>query len=405
MKRIFLILGFISCVAGMGFAASAEDLEIYMYLYNNSRSVTDQYAILTVLQTLKLNGAGEFYATALNRLVNQYPNIQRSAPVLEKTAADDLAQTLSALLGEEKYTTAAPDLWRTIGAFTAPNVKAEALIALGKMRATDFLPQVVRILQDLNSAPPAGREEADSKGKIARGAIIALEKFRDPSGYLPVFFMATGGYPDSVKQLAKATLPVILEDPSAPLTEVIRSASYPYSIKFLALQTEEEANIGSQPKAGVAVAALSEGWRAATNDVRQRQDLLRIRKTSIDMIKRYSTTDPAVYPLLERSFKEGGDDNEKLDSITALAALGSEDAVKLLSSFLQITTGRYASQTNNRSDEALIRSLINNLGVSAANVSGPVRESAKSSLRSVGAVPNLTPAVKNLASDALTKLN
>lgn len=405
MKRIFLILGFISCVAGMGFAASAEDLEIYMYLYTNSRNYTDRYAILTVLQTMKLNGAGAFYATALNRLVNEYPTLQQRGQELEKNAADDLAQTLSSLLGEEKYTTAAPDLWRTVGAFSAPYVKAEALIALGKMRATDFLPQVVRILQDLNSAPPVGRDDAIAKGQIARGAIIALEKFRDPAGYLPVFFMATGGYPDSVKQLAKATLPVILEDPSVPLTEVIRSASYPYSVKFLALQTEEEAAIGNQAKVAVAVAALSEGWRAATNDVRQRQDLLRMRKTSIDMIRRYTTTDPAVYPLLERSFKEGGDNNEKTDAITALAALGSEDAVKLLSSFLQIITGRYASQTNNRSDDDLLRALIINLGSSALNVTGPVRDSAKNALRSVGAVPSLTPTQKNLANDALTKLN
>jgi hypothetical protein len=395
MKRLFIVLSLICCIALTGFAASAEDLEIYTYLYENSRTIPDQLGILTVLQTLKLNGAGEFYAKALNRLVIQYPTIL-SGPTVEKLAADDLAQALAALVGEEKYTAAAPDLWRTVGAFSSPLVKAEALIALGKLRATAFLPQVIRVLQDLNAAPPSGREEADAKGRIAMGAIISLEKYRDPSGYLPVFFMSASGYPDRVKVQAAKSLPIILDDPSAPLTEVIRGASYPYSTKFLALQTAEAANISNESKAGVALVAFSEGWRSSTNDVRQRQELARMRKTSINMLLRYGIDDPAVYPLLERSYKEGGDDDEKLGSIATLASLASEDSARLLSSFLLIINGRMQSGSSNRTDETMIRAIIPALG----NIG---KASGRSALRSVLSSdwPNM---VKNLANDALSKL-
>jgi hypothetical protein len=199
MKRLLVVIGLLCCILSTGFAATgAEDLEIYMFLYENSRTVTDQYNIMVVLQTRKLTGAGEFYARAIKRLVNQIPTIQRSAPTVEKIAADDLAQSLAALLGDEKYLSAADDLWRAVGAFSAPLVKAESLISLGKLRATAYLDPIIRVLSDLNAAPPRGREEADSKGIVARGAIIALEKFRDEKGYLPIFIMSVGGYPERV---------------------------------------------------------------------------------------------------------------------------------------------------------------------------------------------------------------
>lgn len=399
MKRLLIVFGLICYIASMGFTASGnEDLEIYMYLYENSRTVTDQYNILLVLQNRKLTGAGEFYARAFNRLVRQIPQIQRSAPAVEKAAADDLAQTLAVLIGEEKYTAAAPDLWSAYGAFTAPLVKAETLISLGKLRATDFLPQIVRALQDINAAPPRGREEVDSKGIIARGAIIALEKFRDESGYLPVFIMSVGSYPERVKELARATLPIILEDPSALLTEqVIKSSSYAPSIKFVALQTIEDANVPSVSKSAAAVASLSEGWRASTNDVRQRGEVARMRKTSIDMIRRYGTSDPTVYSLLERSYKEGFDDDEKLTSIQTLGTLATEDSAKLLNSFLMILIGKMQSGALSRIEGDMLRAIIPAIGAIGSATSRPP-------LRTLLALDAATNAIKTLANDALSKL-
>ncbi|MDR1596150.1 MAG: hypothetical protein LBR99_00455 [Treponema sp.] len=366
-------------------------------MYDNSRTVTDQYNILLVLQNRKLTGAGEFYASAFNRLVRQIPQIQRSAPAAEKAAADDLAQTLAVLIGEEKYTTSDGDLWSAYEAFTAPQVKAETLISLGKLRATKYLPMVVRALHDLNAAPPRGREEADSKGIVARGAIIALEKFRDESGYLPVFIMSVGSYPERIKELARAALPTILEDPSALLTEeVIKSSSYASSIKFVALQTIEDANVPSASKSTAAIASLSESWRASTNDVRQRGEVARMRKTSIDMIRRYGTSDPAVYPLLERSYKEGFDDDEKLLSIQTLGTLATEDSAKLLNSFLMILIGKIQSGSNTRSDGDMLRAIIPALGAIG-------NATSRAPLRMLLTLDAATNAIKTLANDALGK--
>jgi hypothetical protein len=399
MKRLLVVIGLICCIVSTGFAATGEeDLEIYMFLYENSRTVTDQYNIMVVLQTRKLAGAGEFYARAFNRLVNQIPAIQRSAPTVEKVAADDLAQTLAALLGDDKYQKAADDLWRAVGAFSSPQVKAESLISLGKLRATAYLDSIIRVLTDLNAAPPRGREDADSKGIVARGAIIALEKFRDEKGYLPIFIMSVGGYPERIKELARVTLPIILEDPSQLLTEqVIKSSSYAPDVKFVALQTIENANAPDTSKATAAVAALSEGWRQTTNDVRQRGQIAQMRKTCIDMIRRYGTTDPAVYPLLERSYKEGLDEKEKLDSVQCLGALATEDSAKLLNSSLMILISKLQSGSLTQSENQIIRAIISAIGTVGS-------ASSRVPLRSLIALDATTNAVKQLANDALAKL-
>jgi hypothetical protein len=395
MKHLVLVFALIGCIASTGFAdMSQEDLEIYSYLYDATNSPTEKLNILQILQARKISGAGEFYARAFNSLVNQIPGIQRTASATEKVAAEDLAQILAALLGEEKYATAAPDLWRAYNAFTTPMVKAEVLISLGKLRAVEFLPQVVRALQDLNSVPPAGKDDIETKGQIIRGAVIALEKYRDVSGYLPVFFVSISGYPDRIRSLARDTLPVILEDPSELLIEqVIKSSSYAIPVKLVALQTIEAANVPTTSKAAAAVASFAQGWGNPTNDPRQKLAVADLRKISINMITRYGTTDSAVYPLLKRSYEEVSDDDEKIAVIRALAALDSEDSAKQLSSYAMTILGRQTDNTRNRTDDTMIRELIPALGAVGTATS-------RSTLETIANTAD-TPAVQRLAQDMM----
>jgi hypothetical protein len=236
----------------------------------------------------------------------------------------------------------------------------------------------------------------DARSHIVRGAILSLEKYRDVSGYLPIFMVSVSGSPERIKELARNTLPVILEDPSELLTaQVIRSSSYAPPVKFVALRTIEGANSPVASKAMAAVAALSEGWRAATNDARQRVEIARMRKTSIDMINRYKPADSAIYPLLERSYREGSDDDEKLAAIRTLGALATEDSARQLSSFTLTIISRIQSSASNRTDEIMLRELIPALAATRQSV-------ARSALQAVVDGPT-TPAVKLLARDALNR--
>ncbi|MDR1277591.1 MAG: hypothetical protein LBK02_02450, partial [Treponema sp.] len=356
----FIAVILLTVSAVFGFAES-EELDIYTYLYNGALTNSEQLAILQNVAELKISGAGEFYAGALHRLVTDYQNIRN---VTEKSAADEQVQLLAELLGNEKHNAAAPDLWRVVETFSDPLVKAEALMALGKMRAVAFLPQVVKLLTDLNNTSTPDRLTGE---RIAFGAIISLEKYQDISGYLPVYFASIGWYSDRIKAQALKSLPIISADPKEPMTQVIQSGGYNYATKLAALQAIENSGISSPAKAEVAVTALSEGWRASTADPRQRGILNQMRKLAMNMIYRYGTEAETVYPLLERSYTQyadriDGDQGEALDAIATLAALGTDESARRLSKFLEDLNTKRQRDNIRQKEEGLVREIIPALG-------------------------------------------
>jgi HEAT repeat protein len=386
MKRVPIFLTLLIAAAVLGFAG-AEEVDVYAYLYNASLTNSVQLDILQNMAEAKLTGAGEFYAKALRRLVSEYNNIKN---VTEKNAAAEQAMILSALLGVEKYTQAAPDLWLVVEAFSEPLVKAEALMALGKIRAMTYLPQVIRVLQSVNAAPTSDRLNGE---RIAFGAIISLEKYQDPSGYLPVFFASTGWYSNRIKEQAKKSMPLIAKNPAPYMLEVVKGPGYDYQTKYAALQTIEASGVDNQSKVNVAVAALDQGWRGQSNDRQLRGTLANMRKMAIRMINRYKTSDESIYPLLERSYTYGIDEDEKLNAVTALASQGTDESARRLSKFLMDLNAKRQSGNIRREDEQMVRAVIPALGQTGRPIGIPA----------LTAVDSLewTPAVKKLAKDAI----
>ncbi|MDR0290984.1 MAG: hypothetical protein LBI06_08630 [Treponema sp.] len=389
MKKLTIYFVLMTLAATLAF--SNEELDVYEFLYNASSTNSTQLDILQNMAEARLSGAGEFYARALRKLVSEYKNIRT---VTERNAADEQAILLSALLGNEKWTPAAPDLWLVVDTFGAPLVKAEALMALGRIRATNYLPQVIRVLESVNAAPTADRLHGE---RIAFGAIIALEKYQDPSGYLPVFFASTGWYSDRIKSQAVKSLPFISQDPAPHMLEVIRGPAYNYPSKLSALRTIEAARVSNTNKAEVAVVALFEGWRASTNDTHLRAVLSDMRKLAIQMINRYKTDDESVYALLERSYSDrNSDSQEKLFAVAALASLGTDESARRLSSFLMDLNAKRLAGNIQQSDEQMVRAVIPAIGQTGRPLGRPA-------LNAVGA-SNWTPAVKTLADNALRQL-
>ena len=392
MKKLIIILVLIISVAMLGFAAS-EEVQVYAYLYNAAPTHAGQLDILQNMVESRLTGAGEFYASVLRKLLAEYKTIR---DVTERNAADEQAMLLSALLGAEKYTQAAADLWLVVDTFSAPLVKAEALMALGKIRATNYLPQVIRVLESVNTAPTTDRLNGE---RIAFGAIISLEKYQDPSGYLPVYFASTGWYSDRIKSQAVKSLPLISQDPTPYMMEVVKGAGYDYNAKYNALRSIEASKASNQDKVGIAVAALAEGWRSATNDAQLRSILSNMRKMSISMINRYKTDDESIYPLLERCYTQGVDVQEKLDAIAALASQGTDESARRLAKFLADLNDKRRINNIRPEDEQMVRAIIPALGQTGrSNV-----VEGRAALTAVSA-SNWTPAIERLAETEIRRL-
>jgi len=387
MKRLLCIVAAVFSAAAL---FASEELDIYTYLYRESSTFSERLGVLQGVAEAKIDGAGQLYATALSDLLLTQSNLRGAE---DKDAADESARLLSQLLGEAKYVSAAGDLWKVVQAFSNPLVKADALIAMGRIRSPEYTEQVVKTLNDLNLKPTADPEAGE---KIAYGCILALEKLRDPSGYLPVFFASNAWYNKRIKEQAANSLPFIIDDPSQPLTKVLTSSTYAYDSKALALTKMEESKASEKSKAAVAVTALSEGWRAATMDVKQNAQLANMRKLSIDMIKRYRTDNVDVIPLLERSYKEGFDTDEKIGAVLALSSIGSESSARALSSFLMMLNSKRKAGNITQEDERFVRIVIPALGATKQTVGRPVLQTV--------AHLDWTNAVKVLAADALKQL-
>jgi hypothetical protein len=389
MKHI-LLAGLLAFMAASVFCVSPE-MEFYQQMYNITPTAAEKQQVFQEAVNAELSDATDFYAWVLERLVLEYPNVKGNQNI---EAANGMMKTLAGLLGEARHLPSAGYLWRAETVFTDPIAKAEILVALGKMQAVDFLPQVIQTLKDLNEGK-ASRNSQDRE-RVAFGAIVSLENYGDPKGYLPVYIASIGWYSETVKRQAKESLPKILEDPAEPLTELIHSPSYAYNVKYEALRTIEESSLSNDVKSEFAAASFAEAWRASTANFLHQMDLVKTRKLCISMINRYKTENTLVYPLLERSYTEGNDEEEKFGAVTALASLASEESVRLLSSFVRVINEKLRDGSLRQRDERMIRALIPALGQTG-------RPEAASALRSVQNV-DWPVAVKRLAAAEIEKI-
>jgi hypothetical protein len=396
MKRfiLFVLLSF----TGVAVFAQSEELAMWSEEFDRAVTIAEQLSIITTAEAGNYTGAEEFYAKALHRLIVEYPNISPSA-IKERDDADTMASKLAPRLGDAQYRAASADLWQTVVYFSNPNVKADALIALGKADADKaFLPQVIQLVMDWNSRPQPDRETRDRVERTIRGAVIALENYQDPSGYLPVFFVSTGWYMAALRNQASAALPNITDDPTEFLLEVIRSPAYTYEVKNTALNAGEISSSSNEKKASVAAAALAEAWRVSTNAPLQQRVLAAMRKQSLRMLQRYGTQDSAVYQSIDKSYTQASDREERLLAIETLKALASDESARLLTRYLRDLTERRRSGPFTREHEISARAIIPALG----GIGSPF---ARTELLRVQQLDDWNYSdFRRLASDALGKL-
>ncbi|MDR0644210.1 MAG: hypothetical protein LBG05_04745 [Treponema sp.] len=380
MKRL-IITALLSVVASILFADG--DADFYANQFNTAGTVVEQLAV--VESAIEQNtDANAFYASALNRLLAEYPSIKT---IQEFSAADTLAQTLVKVLGEAKYTDAALDVWRTVTVFSNSIVKAECLISLGAMQAVDFLPQVVQTLKDVNTRGPVNRLSGE---RIAYGAIVSLANYNDPSGYLPVFFAANGWYSSRVRKLASDTLPQLQDDPTDQLITAITDPAYTYEQKLLALQTLEKSSTSDANKAKAASTALAQGWRGSSPNQHIQRYIVLVRKLAISMIAQYGAPDENIAETLgylNRSYRYGADEEEQFITIDAAAKIANDDAVKNLGTYITDINERHARKVFNKMDERRIRALI----IGAGNTHN---QNAKPYLQSVLGIDWTKPILK-----------
>jgi HEAT repeat protein len=233
---------------------------------------------------------------------------------------------------------------------------------------------------------------------VARGAIRALSAYGREDAYLAMFGAYSSWFGNDVKALAKDSLDNLTDDPAVPLLTIVTGASYSYDMKALALQlVNESTKIDDAKKAEIAVKALNETLVRPTGVPAMRRELLDMRTRAVTMLRDHPTQDAALFPILERIFKQDSDIDMKLEIAACLGKLASDDAVALLSNLVEELNNNVRRNGASRTDERQIRALI-----AALNATG--NPAAKRALQSINTV-EWNPVTKSLAAKALQNLN
>ncbi|MDR2782320.1 MAG: hypothetical protein LBB48_00495 [Treponema sp.] len=389
MKRLIII-------ALLSFSVPAlfadEELDFYTEQFNNAGTVLEQLGIVKTVISQDAADASGFYAAALGRLLSEYPNVKSAQ---ESQAADEMAILLVQELGKGGDAESGQNVWRVVKTFSNAMVKSESLIALGQMNATDLIPHVAQLLVDTTTRGPVNRTSGE---RIAYGAITSLATYKDPSGYIPVFFAANGWYQSWVKKAANEALPLIAEDPAEQLTTVIQDAAYTFDQKLLALRTIERSSTSDENKVKAATTALILGWAGYSADPDVQYKRVQMRKTALGVISAYGAGDDAASILnyLNWSYRYAADAEEQLTAVSALSKVANDEAVQYLGTYTIEINEKKARGTLTAQDERRIRALIAGLG-------GTHNQAAKNYLQAVLSI-NWTNQIHKITQQALSNL-
>jgi HEAT repeat protein len=347
MKRFVFFILVSQCV--LNAFGQSEELDYYAGLFKRATSVSEQLAVLQTVSSEDIADSAPFFANALKTLLWQIPDTRT---VLEKRALEEAIRVIAEQISQQEYTDAALDLWRTVEAFSNPIIRSDALSALGAIGATDYLPRIIRFLEQNNLYPSKPREDGE---RLAYGAITALGRFGDASAYMTVFVASKGWYSQWIKNYAAETLPSISDDPAEALVKGINNTLYSYQTRYEALVALDESTGSDELKSQGALYGLSEGW---THTPANNRELVTIRKRAIAMISKYGVADERAYTLLRRSYKEAYDMEEQFAVVSTLSHIGSDQAVNLLATFIYDINEKQRYGGLQGSDERLIRALI-----------------------------------------------
>ncbi len=319
MKRIFAI-------AVLAFATAAafadETAEVYQMLYKQAEGLPQKYAAALSLVELGDKATAPILSQALQDLLLTQKSY--SSP-LDQDLYGRTVRILAQALGDYKYTDAAPFLWDAAQSVSDPLARAEAIMALGKMRALDYVERVALKLRDLNLQPTQDRDAGE---KLAYGCIVALDKFKDPRGFSPVFFATDAWYSQRVRQQAVKALPGIVDDPTDSIKAIIDSE--PPERKLRALQAEAASKAADSRKIETAVMALDLGHQKEPRDKDEAKLVSDLRKLALRVLTMYKATGPDPVDGCDASYDKGFDDEERLLALSALGANNSDPAALVL---------------------------------------------------------------------------
>lgn len=332
MKKALFIFLLISS-ASLMFAD--EKSAVWERIYRMAVNDEMRYSVLLNIRELKDRQFGNLLFEALTDVVGRRIELGDTNEVDAKVR---LATAIVQELGDLKDVAAADQVFQVYKEVqNFPLLKSEAAMALGKMRALDYAPNLSRDLADINLQP--NRDRAGAQEIVAFGLVQALATMKDARGYEPVFFASIGWYGPQrkVKETARAMLKTMVDDPSESLFKIATDQPLPVN-KLRALEAVEESKAPAAGKAKVALAALEAGVRVIPQNIVEGTQWADLRKKSLTILTQSGDKSAEAVVLYRQQYKTAAlarDTSEILQLLQALGANGSPEALSFLIEMMQ----------------------------------------------------------------------
>lgn len=335
--------------------AADERVRVYAFILDQADTIAQKHAAAAALAELGDESAAPRLADLLDELVAARSAVRRGS---ETEDYERLTRVVVKALGDWRYTNAAPALYRVVEDSADPLSRAEALIALGSMRASEFAERIALLLRNLTMTPPADRDGAE---KVAYGAVLALERMRSPVGFSPLFSASEGWYSRRVKEQAERSLEVVLPDPSAEIKAMMAVDLSPRIVKSLALAMRSQAPVES--KREIASLALARGIAMSPGRDRPEQvSLATLRVEAMNALVSLADKADANAALLAEAYRIGPTD-ERLVALRALGVNGGAAAAEALSSIIISLNNDLGAGLVNQTQNSLMLAALQNAAV------------------------------------------
>lgn len=341
---------------------SSDASEIWSRMYKRSVKPELKLAVMTSMVKINDKGMIDLYEEIIAEDI--VANLSNKKSVNEAKYFNDLAILVVNKLGQLKAVNSASFIYQVYLNSEESLVQAECLLALGNMRATEFLDDIAYVLHTKNQRPTKGAytfTDIENESKVAFAAISALDRFKDIEGYSPVFFASIGWYNDRVTNYADKVLLTITPNPTEALIPILVDGDFKEKEK--AISEVYECNAPAEDKIRSSRIALQQGHDNIADTIQKGMILTSLRKKAIITTWSNKSSEPEDVHYLLKSVREGTDLEERIYAIRALGINNSDEAISALTTVLQEYNERNVSDIGiTYVDEDIIREIIITLG-------------------------------------------
>ncbi|MCF7927704.1 MAG: PBS lyase [Spirochaetales bacterium] len=398
IKRTLLILLLVS-MTGPSLFAIGEVSAVWSRIYRRANTLQQKHQ---VMQSIVEQHSREMVPVLSQALEEQLQNLSNPMNTKTRNISTSLLKIIVKELGRLKASETAPLVFELVQASDDPLLKGEAILSLGKMRARGYAEDFALMLRNLNMNYGDIQQQRANE-TLAYSLVLALELLKDPVGYSPVFFAASGWYSDvgNVKQAAERALKTMVDDPTDQLTNILLEAK-DISVKKRALEAAVESDASSQNKVELASLALAEGLNREANSAAQRRELKQLRLDSLRILAEAAIPDESALVSFDEMIYQYRVDRvfDEDEMLTAIHTMGnykdSEEAAEILSRFLEYMNNQ--REAGKQPDSLRIAKAT---VIALGEIGSPV---ATEQLMTLTFIPNWENSIIRLAKESLEKI-